>query len=270
MRYLLAVALAVALVAPAHARAAEAKDGAYCYFRRASLTWLIGNEAVERTVRFDPAAGGLRTEGVAQKQGRARAAVAPGAEGEIVLAPAQPGGSRQTLRLDSGWSYAWQIVATPAHQGRMLTVHLQGVGANRGFELEAIYTVRPRRSPFVSRSLTLINRSGAARTVESVTCDRWLLTTPAPRGERAGPPVLRTVEGGAALHDAASMTGLVVALADPGYRCEVQDAALVVRWTGAVEIGGTGKRAWLPPCSAAAFDGSSAVAAALIRTHMPL
>src|SRR5205085_11472066 len=103
-----------------------------------TLTWRIGNDAVERTIDYDYDTKGLKTTNVSVLYGRARLAAVSGSEGELVIAP--PGAKDgTTLRLDHDWAYTWQSVATPGHGGRLLTVHMQGINANKGYEVEVMY-----------------------------------------------------------------------------------------------------------------------------------
>src|SRR5437868_9791554 len=108
----LAVTLALVPVICRAADQPEAFKGtaAYCYFNDKTLTWRIGNDAVERTMHFDRDTGGLMTTKIDVKRGRARLAATPGSEGEFVVTDGV--GARTSIRLARGWSYLWQSVMT--------------------------------------------------------------------------------------------------------------------------------------------------------------
>jgi hypothetical protein len=173
---------AILLVSAATAAQAETQShfrgkAAYCYFDRETTTWRLGNDVIERTIRFDPSAGGLFTQKFIHKPaGSATVVPVSTLEGEVTLADADAPTVKTTLRLDSDWAFSWQTVSTPAHGGRLLTVHMFGVGRNKGFELESLYEVWPGNRPFIGRSINLINHSDTARRVQRIQFDRWVLT----------------------------------------------------------------------------------------------
>jgi hypothetical protein len=104
---------------------------AYASVDEKSLTWRIGNDVVERRVQFDRESGGLKTIGV--KSAGAKVMVPGTSEGEFQVVSAD--GKSRTVRLDKDWAYIWQMVGTPAHGGRKLTIHLWGVrSVGRSFE----------------------------------------------------------------------------------------------------------------------------------------
>ncbi|MCC6728624.1 MAG: hypothetical protein IT208_04720 [Chthonomonadales bacterium] len=239
---------------------------AYCYFRPAELTWRIGNDVVERTVRFDRDTGVLFTQGVQVKGRLPRIEPVAGLEGQFLLA-----GDAPAVRLDGGWTYMWQIVTTPAHGGRLLTIHLQGKGRNAGYEVEALYEVYPGNRPYLARSLTLINRSGAPRTVAEVDYGRWVLAK-APRGRRAAAaaaPVAPSAQPAAApnvgvVQDPAGGGGLVAAVLGPGGTVAVSGGAVALRVKAAVDVSANGGRAYAPRAVVAPFLGAQGAGRALV------
>src|ERR1017187_3078703 len=97
----LVVLLTLPLTVYAQPGAEQAKVGqAHCYLDRGKLTWRIGNEAIERTIRFDKYTGGLRTLGVECTGTAACIVPVAGSEGEFVIT-----GESAPIRLDGDWVY---------------------------------------------------------------------------------------------------------------------------------------------------------------------
>lgn len=238
---------------------------AYCYFRKHELLWKIGNDVSERTIRFDRTTGALRTEGKSARVPAPAAVSVAGVEGEFTIFH-ESGGSRSVLRLDADWQYLWHTISHPGHGGRLLTVHLQGRGANQGFEAEASYEVYPGNRPFFVKWLTLINRTGGTVLLEGVSIDRWALEPPKMKREKDAPvppaPQVFAEDNAGAVIDGASHSGLLVWMPDGG---EIGSAngALAARQKRAVSLHGQGGRADTPKAVVAAFRGSLDMAGAL-------
>jgi hypothetical protein len=245
---------------------------AYCYFNEKTLTWRIGNDAVERTIDYDYDTKGLKTTSVRVMSGRARLAAVAGSEGEIMIAPA---GSQAgtTLRLDKDWAYTWQSVATPAHGGRLLTVHMQGINTNNGYEVEVMYEVWPGNRPYLGKSVTFINRTSAPLDVREVVYDRWVVATPPAGKPKKDAPAPRPAEfsrasdGSGRLFDEASGTGVLAAVVSPQGSQTFQNGAIVQRFTGAVTAAPGNGRAYLPEAIIAPFTGTAAVADILYQRY---
>jgi hypothetical protein len=245
---------------------------AYCYFNEKTLTWRIGNDAVERTIDYDYDSKGLKTTSVRVMKGSARLAAVAVSEGDITIAApgAQPGA---TLRLDKDWAYTWQSVATPAHGGRLLTVHMQGINTNQGYEVEVMYEVWPGDRPYLGKSITFINRTSAPLEVREVVYDRWVVATPSGRKPAKGAPApkpaafARGADGTATLFDEASHTGVLAAVIGPQGSLAFQNGAIVQRFAGAVVADPQRGRAYLPQAIIAPFTGTAAVADILYKRY---
>jgi len=277
--FLLALALTALLCVAA---CATQKDDtfkgrtAYCYFNEKALTWRIGNDVVERVVRFDRETGALQTLRAEDKKAGRRIAPAPVAEGEFVLA-AEAGGARAApVRLDGDWVFLWQSVGTPAHGGRLLTIHLHGKGRHAGYEVEAQYEVYPGNRPYLAKWLTLINRTGAPRTVEEIVIDRWILVARPPKRPAKGAPLPEpkpaefTASGASAtVVDPASQNAMVAGIAGEKGTVTYEQGVLTLRARPGVEIRGDGGRALSPTVFVAAYEGTAAIGAALYQRYRP-
>lgn len=248
---------------------------AYCYFAEKTLTWRLGNDAVERVVQFDREAGALKTMRVQDKKAGRRIAPATGPEGEFILAPDSANAAGiASVRLDGGWVYMWQSVGTTASGGRLLTIHMQGKGRHQGYEAEAMYEIYTGNRPYLAKSLTLINRTGAPRVVAEVVYDRWILTPPPMKGKKGVdaprlPAEFKGAPGGAAtLVDAASGTGLVAGVLHPQGETLHQGGTVVQRVKVSLEMPGDWGRALTPKSIVAAFSGSAATGATLYQRYV--
>jgi hypothetical protein len=286
MKYLLAAAVLLTasalLSAPANADR-YAGSRAYVYFDEKNLTWRIGNEAVERTVRFDRDTGSLHSTDIKSGVGGARITDLGTHAGEITLAVPLPAGGTEprTLSLGSDWAYVWQSVTTPPHGGRLLTIHMQGLRQHAGFEVEALFEVRPGNRPFLAKSFTLINRTDQPVTVTGARYDRLVVsTTPARvpvrrgrRGQPAPPPpappkpasFVAGREGAGAIVDAASGAGVAAAVLGPGGGATFREGMLLPAFAGSLTAAPEGGRAWLPPSVVFAYKGDAAEGFAILE-----
>jgi len=243
---------------------------AYCYLNRGTLTWRIGNDVVERTIHFDRDAGALRTVAVKTMGGAPPIDTVSAFEGDLTVMPARAT-TPTTLHLDHDWAYIWQSVATPAGGGRLLTIHLQGIRSNDGYEIEALYEVYPGNRPYLAKSLTLINRSPEPVTLREVLYDRWILAaSQEKRAAKEMPTALPAAfksdgPSAGALEEPAQEIGLRAFVADSGGAVTYQNGAIVERWKGAVTAGRVGGRAYTPQAVVFAYRGPAGTGAALSK-----
>ncbi|MEP6756514.1 MAG: hypothetical protein ABJA67_13495, partial [Chthonomonadales bacterium] len=169
----------------------------------------------------------------------------------------------------------WQTVATPANGGRSLTVHLSGVRSNTGYEVEANYEVIPGKKPYFIRSLTLINRTDKAVTVESCLYDRWAISSNSVPGKKiqgrfqAPPHMARFVAGptgSGTLVDDALGAGATVSVEASG-EVMVENSAVVSRWKGSLEATAQNGRAYIPETVVFAFRGVAPSGADLLTRY---
>jgi hypothetical protein len=248
---------------------ADSKNGAfkgkraYVYFHEKTLTWRIGNDSVERVIHFDRARGTLTTLKVEAKGGGPRLAAANTHEAEWTLET--PAGAKlpSKVRLEGDWVYNIQSVATPAHGGRLLTIHLHGVRRYEGLAAEVMYEVLPGNRPYLAKWVTLINRSETPFTVKEVVYDRWMM--PAQPGSRTAPA---TYTPGAGASGA-----LTIPVKNVGFQAGVQhekgeavfvngSVTLRLKETAAVAAGG---RAFTPRSLLTVFANDPSRGAALVQ-----
>lgn len=264
----LAILLAVALPYTAFDSAAGNSfkgTTAYCYLNKDTLTWRIGNDAVERKIQFDRDVGGLKTLHVKDKL-HGRLGIVPGNEGEVVVSGGEEGGGK-TLNLSEDWVYQWQSVATPPHGGRLLTVHMWGKGVNKGYEVEVMYEVQPGNRPFLAKSVTLINRTSGSRTLEQVLYDRWLLVGGGGRAQERMPQFLRNPDGTATLVDAAGRGGLLSGVPGGTGETALRDGALVQSDRPKREAAKEGGRAYSAKAVIMSFSGPAENGRSLFRQY---
>lgn len=276
--------LAAASVATAQVKPGFTGKSAYCYYNSDTHTWRLGNDVVERTIQFDPATNGLHTVRFLNKPaGAARVVPISMLEGEITMSNPEKPGSKDVLRLDSDWFYNWQTVSTPAHGGRLLTIHLFGQGRNKGYELEALYEIWPGNRPFVGRSVNIINHTDSPRVVERVLFDRWVLapmenaipksTTTGkvnpivltkPVAVTAKPVEFRGLEPGVhTLVEPGFAHGLLTAVWDGVPDVTFENGAVVLAVRSGATVGGRAGRFFSPKCVIAPYLGDSATGFAL-------
>lgn len=280
-RILIALALLLALPAAAHA-AYESNffrgNAAYCYFNTKTLTWRIGNDALERVVQFDREAGALKTVAVKINPPNAPIAPVPGPEGEFTLTSSISGETTSSaVRLDSNWAFGWQSVANPAHGGRLLTIHLYGKGRYQGYEVEAMYEIYPGNRPYLAKSFVLINRTGSPRILTDVLYDRWVLLqekTARPPAKRPGDAASSSAEfvrypgSSSTLTDPAGQRGLVAGVLHPQGVTTHQDGAVALRLHSRIDLQGNGDRVFLPKAIVAPFSGGAASGAFLYQLYV--
>lgn len=241
---------------------------AYVYLNQKTLTWRIGNDVVERTVQFDQDTGALKTLDVKTMGGLPPVAVVSGSEGEFTVAETNAPAAKK-LRLDKDWAYSWQSVTTPAHGGRLLTIHLQGVRSHEGYEVEAMYEVMPGNRPYLTKSLTLVNRMESPVTLREIVYDRWTLSTAtgqsvmAPAGGKPGKMYTLMLSGAnpkAKPGARGQEGGLELFVPDTGGEVAAANSALVVRYAGETTAAPQGGRAYGPKVVAFPFEGTSLLA----------
>jgi hypothetical protein len=236
---------------------------AYVYFHEKTLTWKIGNDAVERIIQFDRERGALTTLKVTAKRGGPRLAVANTHEAEWTLQTPSESRLPSKVRLEGDWVFNIQSVATPAHGGRLLTIHLHGVRRHEGLAAEVIYEVLPGNRPYLAKRVTLINRSGTPFTVQEVVYDRWML--PAQPGKFTAPATFTPVS--------TAMGALAVPVKNVGFQAGVLHekgeavfvngaVTLLLREPAVVEPGG---RAYAPRSLLTVFANDPARGAALVQ-----
>lgn len=238
---------------------------AHVYFREKELIWKIGNGVIERTIQFDKDLGGLHTTQIKTMDGVPKIDTVSTTEGEFSVVGAD-GQKRGPYRLDRDWAYIWQSVGTPVHEGRLLTIHLQGVRSNSGIEVEVLYEIYPGNRPYLAKSLTLINRGEAPIALADVVYDRWVLPTP-DRPLRQGLKTTTSVSnakpedfsaGGdfsLGVEDAANRIGMRAFLAGKNGEISYQHGAVTPRFTGPVEAARRGGRAYSPFAVVFAYFG---------------
>jgi hypothetical protein len=240
---------------------------AYVYLNRKTLTWRIGNDAVERTVQFDQETGALKTLNVKTMGGLPSVAVVSSNEGEFTVA-ADASATPTKLGLDKDWAYSWQSVTTPGHGGRLLTIHLQGIRSHQGYEVEAMYEVMPGNRPYLAKSLTLVNRMESPVMLREIVYDRWTLSTAPgqsvmlPAGAKPGKMSTLLLSGtnpkakpGAKGQEG----GLELFMPDRG-EVAAANSALTARYTGEATAAPQGGRAQGPRVVAFPFEGTSLLA----------
>jgi hypothetical protein len=232
---------------------------------------------VERTVHFDLSAGALKTlEVKTGKIGTRLATVSP-SEGEFTVLEGDGKAPPKVLRLDHDWAYMWQTISTPAHGGRLVTIHLQGIRSNDGYEVEALYEAFPGDRPYLSKSLTLINRMKAPVTLTDVLYDRWVFSTnPAPvkklkKGEQAPPPrpvkYVAGKDGISEIIDGENQAAVVATVIGAGGEVDYQDATLVQRFRGSATVKPEGGRAYGPRTLTFVYKGQSAAGTDLMNAY---
>lgn len=183
--------LAMALLQPTALAQKAPRQQAYCYYDARTLTWRLGNDAVERTIHFDRSAGSLCTTKVVVKlRGAALASVA-NSDGEFTVTP--EGGKPSVLSLDSDWDFMFPIVHNGEDGSRTLTIHLQGKGRNAGYEVEATYGIEAGKFARLTDRRLLVNRTAGPVRLENVVIGRWIL--PEPAGSRATAQPAKLVAG---------------------------------------------------------------------------
>lgn len=247
---------------------------AYCSFNEQTLTWHIGNELIERTIIFDKATGALRTQVLKSGSGMPTFTSVGSSEGEITVR--NSANQRTKLTLDHDWTYAWQTVATPAHMGRALTIHLTGVKSNSGYEVEANYEILPNKKPFFIRSLTLINRNEKTVTIEECLYDRWSFSTNSVPEKKvkdrfqARPRSARYIDGpagvGTLVDDGLSVGGTFAVEGGFG-EILMENSSVVTRWKGRLDAKASNGRAFLPETVVFTFRGVSALGVDLIGRY---
>lgn len=170
------------------------RERAYCYFNAKTMTWRLGNDAVERTIHFDRDAGSLRTLRVVTKLPGVEFASVANSDGEFTVTP--EGGSPIVLRLDGDWDFMFPIVHNDDGGGRTLTIHLQGKRRNAGYEVEAVYSIGPGKQARLVDRLLLVNRTGRPVALGRVTIGRWVLVQPVLAGRPAAAETAHLVPGG--------------------------------------------------------------------------
>lgn len=238
----------------------------YCYFDEKAKTWRLGNDVVERTIHFDRETGSLKTTKVFQKVGGQRVAPVVDSEGEWSVAGTDPAAKPVTISLSGGWAYIWQSVSTPEHGGRLLTIHLHGIGPNQGYEAEALYEIFPGNRPYLTKTLTLINRTETPKTVQDLTYDRWQVLEPeANRGKAKSKNLLsEPIQQPARLEKIADNSlavltetnGLLSTVLDATAQNQYANGTLVQRVRLGQTVPGDGARVYAPRAVLAAFDGS--------------
>lgn len=224
---------------------------AHCYFEEKTLTWKLGNDVIERHIHFESDPGALRTESVKTLGGGPEIAMVAPNEGDLTI---DTGGTSKTLRLDRDWAYTWQSVSTPDHGGRRLTIHLQGIRSNSGYEVEVIYELLPGNRPYLTKSFTLINRTGVPVALTGATYDRWILA--------GGSHGVRTASSGSTAAGAnvqeitAPGGGMEVFVEGPNGKVVSTGGALVPQFTGPVVAAKAGGRATTPRSVVFAYSGA--------------
>lgn len=243
---------------------------AHCYFNEGALTWRIGNDAIDRTVHFDRETGGLRTLEVNPgKLGVKLATVSP-SEGEFTVLEGGGKAGPKTLRLDHDWAYMWQTVGTPAHGGRLVTIHLQGIRSNDGYEVEALYEAFPGDRPYLSKSLTLINRMKAPVTVTETLYDRWAFSTnphtvkkKLKKGEQPPSPMpvkyVAGKDGFSEIIDGDNQASVVATVLGTGGETDYENGALIQRFRGPATVKPDGGRFYGPRVLTFVYTGQSSV-----------
>ncbi len=234
----------------------------YCTFNESNLTWKIGNELVSRTVHFDKQAGSLRTTEISNGPKRAILSDVAPSDAEISLVDTDS--NSRTISLESDWEFAWQLVGRPAHGGRLLTIHLQGVRKNSGFEMETLYEVWGKELPYMAKTVILINRKEKPVLVTGSTLDRWVVQIIPLIGPilRNGPPPSRkpaTFLGGkdgfGSLVQFQAGEGVTAAVSVPSGTVELENGAMVVRTPVSIEVKHDNGRATLPTSVIYAWTG---------------
>lgn len=246
---------------------ADSRKGAtaYCYLNKDTLTWRIGNDAVERKIQFDRDLGGLKTLHVKDKL-HGRLGIVPGNEGEVVVSGGEEGGGK-TLNLSQDWVYQWQSVTTPPHGGRMLTIHMWGKGANKGYQIEVIYEVQPGNKPFLAKSVTLINRTGSPQILAQVLYDRWLLVGSSGKAQERMPQFVKNPDGTATLVDAAGRGGLLSSVPGGTGETVLREGALVQIDRPRSKANGEGGRAYSAKAVIVLFSGPAENGRVLFRQY---
>lgn len=239
---------------------------AYVYFREKELVWKIGNDVLERTIQFDKDNGGLRTTQVKTMGGLPKIDSTSTTEGEFSVIGAD-GRKRGPYHLDRDWAYIWQSVGTPAHEGRVLTIHLQGVRSNSGLEVEVLYEVLPGNRPYLGKSITLINRGDAPVSIADVVYDRWVLPTPS-RPSRSTKEAAKTAgakpqdfsasgDFSMGVEDAANRIGLRAFMTGKDGEIAFTNGTVVPRFDGPVVAAPNGGRAYTPFAVIFAYSGTA-------------
>jgi hypothetical protein len=238
-------------------------SSAYCYLHRDSLTWRIGNEAIERKIQFDRDVGGLKTIAVKDKL-HGLLGISSNNEGEITVSEGKDG-NRKTLNLSRDWVYQWQSVTTPPHGGRLLTIHLWGKGVHRGFEVEVMYEVPPGNRPILAKSVTLINRTGTPWILEQVLYDRWMLMGGVGKARERRPQFVKNPDGTTTLVDVMGRGGLLSNV--PGGKGEtaLQNGMLVQMDRPKSQVAGEGGRAYSAKAVIMPFIGQAENGRTLFR-----
>jgi hypothetical protein len=266
--------MAAALLTPASGQKKGANEPfhgnkAYCYEDLAKKTWTLGNDVYQRTIQLDNVTGKLMTTDLLLKpKHHVHVEAAESIEGEIAFQKAD--GSPLSLRLDRDWAYGWRIIATPAHGGRRLTVHLQGTKHYEGWEVEATYEVLPGNRPWMKKSFVAINRTGQDLKASAVVYDRITCPVVAPlktAGKDKPKPAQATKTAGgdaATLIDPQEMLGLAAAVSPDG-DCVADRGALLVRAKMNADVPGNGGRVETPVAVTAPFMGNHATGVALVK-----
>ena len=234
----------------------------HVYFNKKALTWKIGNDVLERTIQFGDDQGALRTTEIKTMGGVPRIDSTSSTEGEFSIVGAD-GKKRGPYRLDHDWAYIWQSVATPAHGGRLLTIHLQGIRSNDGIEIETLYEVYPGNRPYLAKSLTLINRGESPISLTDVVYDRWILPVPDRRAPKAIKTVATTKQSDFAatgdfslgVEDTANRIGLRAFITSKQGEIAYENGTIIPRFAGPVEAPRRGGRAYAPFAVVFAYAG---------------
>jgi hypothetical protein len=241
---------------------------AHVYFREKELTWKIGNDVLERTIQFDKDLGGLRTTEIKSMNGLPRIDTTSTTEGEFSVIGAD-GVKRGPYRLDKDWAYIWQSVGTPPHEGRLLTIHLQGVRSNSGIEVEVLYEVYPGNRPYLAKTISLINRGEAPIAMADVVYDRWILPVPdrpakpAAKSTTSAAPAVKPDDFSASgdfslgVEDAANRIGMRAFFAGKGGEIAYQGGTVIPRFAGPLEAPRRGGRAYPPFAVVFAYAGGA-------------
>ena len=136
---------------------------AYCYYNQKNLVWRLGNDAIEAVIHFDASSGGLKVESLRAKHG------------VELMSNANPGlmtfmisGKDNPVTLRSGWQFTWQSVSDLSLGGRLLTIHMDGVGKNDGIEIEEYFEIMPGMNSRLVNRATLINHTDGALKLEQL------------------------------------------------------------------------------------------------------
>ncbi len=235
---------------------------AYCTYNEGTYTWKIGNDAVSRSVHFDKLTGSLRT--IQIMNGPKRAIVSDISPSEAEISITDVNSKSRTISLESDWEFAWQTVGRPAHGGRLLTIHLQGVRKNSGFEIELQYEVWGKDSPYMAKTVSLINRKEKPVFVSGATLNRWVVQInpligpiirngPAP--SQKPPSFLGGTDGTGSLVQLQMGEGVTAAVNMKTGSVAMENGAMVVKTPVSLEVKPDTGRAVLPVSVIYAWSG---------------